>query len=1251
MTFEDDDDDEDDASSASTSDSSSCATSDDRMLLETKPRVARRRKKDAPVPMAPPAESLNKKMKKKKKKASLSSLEAALATLPQVQSSDATKETTSPTRRKKKSAAVADGSPVKKSTVKDKQPITTKSSYNTESSPSSTREAGTTTNAAAAHGSPPTKKKKEKALLSSMDGPGETAAAKQPEVEDVSPRQATKDVKKPKKKAAAASAAIVKKDEGNARMPTEAAKKNKKKTTKQQESIMPNSNSLPKRPQTAPTVCKKKVTLSSDDDSSVENAYVVPSKTPPPISPQAKSKFAFASSDDDDSWSDSSDSSHERKKRRAWRHQPAAKEDDPSRLGNAEESHAPDNLEPHSLPEQNQNSDDSDSSSDGDDSGLPMEPRRNERRGDAMAAWSVPPRTLSGESTDSEPPFPLDLRPGRRQVIRSMSLGSTDGSEAPFSQNSRPGQLSRSISNGTTDSEPPFPLSLRPGGGPPRMDSGNSTDTEPPFSFGLQRGAPARFNSNSSSSDSEPPFPLGLRPGASIGQQQAFGDDGRPDDRPDDDRTGGRIVRPPSTTFSAESTDSEPPFSLSLRPGAPAKEKPTAPAGELPDWATAGNAILRPLSKTVSAESTDSEPPFSLTLRPVAPAKGIASIPAEEYSDGTSAAFDPTYGPECGARLHQSEARKSKPLVPCPSYVPSCQDPADVAKYLGRELFSTESKPSDIASFKEGNASCSETGRQLMDGLALTGANARIGSCHEIGKPQRRASVGSTCTGRTIGSLFYGFQEGACGHTAQGLNEPHFATEVKLRPVVSDIKPKKKKRSRRRESYLFKDLQRFAKKAAKEIQSDDEGVSDDGVSDYEALSDDDGRNEFCGDQSLNLHDAIDHSESQVSASGPGPEFHQSTPVMPLHTAIGGASIVNDPITPRFEEIRRKFLRETAKNHETGIRSPGRRHSSLIATQGQGIESPSRRHSTIATDVPSLVLQNDDSQGFDEVENSREIEKTDQRLRQVPDRAPSVSLSNVISLKDRIKLLSLDDTKGHVKAGERTSSEQASPLKNRFPIKLTNDHTTSHGNSIEGPVSSAMDALLSPRKTFTSKPSINRPYGAQTVNDRVQQVHVKADKPCFKQSMGNIPPSSSSQPTKSDKATIWQQNKKNIVDNNNDSLENLRVMAEALQQEIDEADNNNDPSPNSEADDAETSDNDRFDASINAGNGLGQCSSTKNNQVSTKAEDDDKSLESTISYDVQDVFFSQQRKLALQRARAERSGGGKLGDRLKFLQSS
>jgi hypothetical protein len=965
MTFEDDD--EDDESSASTSDSSSCATSDDRMLLETKPRVARRRKKDAPVPMAPQAESLNKKMKKKKKKAS-SSLEAALATLPQVHSSDATKDTAvSPTRRKKKSAVVADGSPVKKSTVKDKKPITNKSSYNTEPPLSSTREAGTTNNAAAAHGSPPTKKKKEKALVSSMDGPGETAAAKQPEVEDVSPRHATKDVKKPKKKAAAAAAAaaaFVKKDEGNARMPTEAANKNKKKTTtKQQESLVPKSNSLPKRPQTAPTVCKKKAMLSSDDDSSVENAYSIPSKTPPPISPQAKSKFAFASSDDDDddSWSDSSDSSDERKKRRAWRHQPAAKEADPSRLGNAEESHAPDNLEPHLLPEQNQNSDDSDSSSDGDDSGLPMEPRRNERHGDAMAAWSVPPRTLSSGSTDSEPPFPLDLRPGQRRVVRSMSLGSTDGSEPPFSLNLRPGQLSRSISNGTTDSEPPFPLSLRPGGGPPRTDSGNSTDSEPPFSFGLQRGVPARFNSNSSSSDSEPPFPLGLRPGASIGQQQAFGDDGRPDDRPDDDRTGGKIVRPPSKTFSAESTDSEPPFSLSLRPGAPAKGKPTAPAGELPDWATAGNAILRPLSKTVSAESTDSEPPLSLRLRPGAPAKGIDSIPAEEYPDGTSAAFDPTYGTECGARLHHSEARKSKPTVPCPSYVPSSQDPADVAKYLGRELFSTESKPSDIAFFKEGNASCSETGRHLMDGLALTDANARIGSCNDIGKPQRRASVGSTCTGRTIGSLFYGFQEGACGHTAQGLNEPHFATEVKLRPVVSDTKPKKKKRSRRRESYLFKDLQRFAKKTAKEIQSDDEGVSDDGVSDYEALSDDDGRDEFCGDQSLNLHDAIDHSESQVSASGPGPEFHQSTPVIPLHTAIGGASIVNDPITPRFEEIRRKFLRETAKNHETGDRSPGRRHSSLIATQGQGIESPSRRHSTIATDVPSLAFQNEKRQ--------------------------------------------------------------------------------------------------------------------------------------------------------------------------------------------------------------------------------------------------------------------------------------------------
>jgi hypothetical protein len=73
--------------------------------------------------------------------------------------------------------------------------------------------------------------------------------------------------------------------------------------------------------------------------------------------------------------------------------------------------------------------------------------------------------------------------------------------------------------------------------------------------------------------------------------------------------------------------------------------------------------------------------------------------------------------------------------------------------------------------------------------------------------------------------------------------------------------------------------------------------------------------------------------------------------------------------------------------------------------------------------------------------------------------------------------------------------------------------------------------------------------------------------------------------------------------------------------------------------------------MKAGAGLGQFVSANNKTKLSLTDDDDKS---TLSYDMQDVLtsFSQQRKLAMQRARTEKpGGGGKLGDRLKFLQSS
>ena len=88
-----------------------------------------------------------------------------------------------------------------------------------------------------------------------------------------------------------------------------------------------------------------------------------------------------------------------------------------------------------------------------------------------------PSRTYSTDSTDSEPPFSLSLRPGAKQhgdtpIIndfrpgipqRALSHDSSESEGPPFSLGLRPGQPSRTYSTDTTDSEPPFCLSLRPG--------------------------------------------------------------------------------------------------------------------------------------------------------------------------------------------------------------------------------------------------------------------------------------------------------------------------------------------------------------------------------------------------------------------------------------------------------------------------------------------------------------------------------------------------------------------------------------------------------------------------------------------------------------------------------------------------------------------------------------------------------------------------------------------------------------------
>ena len=743
------------------------------------------------------------------------------------------------------------------------------------------------------------------------------------------------------------------------------------------------------------------------------------------------------------------------------------------------------------------------------------------------------------------------------------------------------------MSTGTIDSEPPLPLDLRPGRGVSRTYSGSSTDSEPPFSLSIRPGASMRNQSSKSASfdPPEPPFPMGLRSRASIKDQVDFNEE-----KGIDYEAERMNLRSPPRTYSTESTDSEPPISLGLRPGAP-----------------------------------------NLTISGLDLAQGQGNYELHEATFG--------------------RPRRSRPFVPCPSYVPPSEDQTDVESMYR----------SAIAKKAESN---------LMDKLRDSTDPSNLLSSTSLGFSQNSSSKNS------IGNLVSVDRNTTALPKEETHNDP--LSEVSLRHVPMVAKPQKKTR-RRRESFLFRDLQRFAKKTANELRSDDEGLSDDGSEN------------FCGEESLNLMEAMEDSTNPDDVDADA-DFYKSAPISAIQNSVSGKSGVIEPITPKFEEIRKTFLRMSAMNELDEGSSQKRRHSTLVSREAaHANEKPIRRHSTFTKHVVG-INDNSSCKGVachpppigcvspqrmeqrpvesklttQKIPTSTAAEqtqpvagivskgKTDQR--KVPERAPSASLANVVSLQDRIKLLSLaDGGTDSNQSNEARSNLYGSPQKNR----LSRIAEPSQMKSTQNAVSSSMDALLSPRKEFSSKKSIHHPHLQYNATDR-RKGDTNHGKPSLHKSVGTIPVhgsdemgSQTKKPTWADKEVLLTKSPTKSNDDNNDSLEDLRATVEALHKAIGQAEEVTKSTSKAEEDPLGSSSNgDDFEECIGTGTGLSKFLSTAE-ASGKKAEEDEKSLESALTYDVQDVLtsFSQQRKLAMERARAARPKIGKLEDRMKFLQSS